>query len=63
MVKKIKFEIINEKGVAVMTTEHMSCIPDNDQLCHMSKAGFKFRIDGKNASVKRINEAVSAEQT
>lgn len=61
--KKIKFEIINEKGVAVMTTEHMSCIPDNDQLCHMSKAGFKFRIDGKNASVKRINEAVSAEQT
>ena len=61
--KKIKFEIINEKGVAVMTTEHTSCIPDNDQLCHMSKAGFKFRIDGKNASVKRINEAVSAEQT
>ena len=63
MVKKIKFEIINGKGAVIMTTEHISCIPDSDKLHYMSKAGYKFRIDGKNASVKRINEAVSAEQT
>lgn len=50
------FQIINDKGVLVMKTEHKSCIPDDYQLSSMSSAGFKFKIDGKIASIKKIKE-------
>lgn len=50
------FQVINDKGVPVMRTEYESCIPDDSQLSSMSKAGYKFRIDAKAASVKRVKE-------
>lgn len=56
---KIKFEVINDKGTAVMSTEYISCIPNDSQLTAMSKAGYKFKIDGKAVSVKKIKEFVS----
>ena len=52
----MKFEVINDKGVSVMNTEHKSCIPDDSQLSSMIKAGYKFMIDGKAASVKKVKE-------
>lgn len=51
-----RFEVLNEKGVAVMGTNSPSCIPDDNQLSSMSKAGYKFKIDGKSASVKKVKE-------
>ena len=50
------FQIVNDKGVPVMRTEHASCIPDDSQLASMSKVGYKFKIDGKAASIKKIKE-------
>lgn len=50
------FQVINDKGITTMSTEYESCIPDDSQLSSMSKAGYKFRIDGKTASVKRVKE-------
>lgn len=53
----MKFEVTNDKGVSVMSTEHKSCIPDDSQLFSMAKAGYKFKIDGKAVSVKKVKEA------
>ena len=53
---KMLFQVINDKGITTMSTEYESCIPDDSQLSSMSKAGYKFRIDGKTASVKRVKE-------
>lgn len=55
----MKFQVVNDKGVAVMSTEYVSCIPDDSQLTSMSKAGYKFKIDGKALSIKKIKEFVS----
>lgn len=50
----MKFEVVNDKGTTVMHTETKSCIPDKDELTVMSKAGYKFRIDGRNITVKKL---------
>lgn len=50
------FQVINDKGVLVMRTEQKSCIPDDNQLLSMSKAGYKFKVDGKLTSIKRVKE-------
>lgn len=50
------FQAINDKGVSVFRTEYVSCIPVESQLTSMQKAGYKFRIDGKAVSIKKIKE-------
>ena len=40
------FQIFNSAGNCVLVTEYESCIPYED-LDAMSKAGYKFKIDGK----------------
>lgn len=52
----MKFQVINDKGIGVMETHFASCIPDGAQLASMSKAGYKFKIDGKAVSIKKIKE-------
>lgn len=52
----MKFEVVNDKGVAVMQTEMKSCIPDEEQLSYMSKAGYKFKLEGKIVTLKKIKE-------
>lgn len=52
----MKFQVINDKGVGVMETYHASCMPDDAQLSSMSKAGCKFKIDDKIASIKKVKE-------
>lgn len=52
----MKFQVINDKGIGVMETHFASCMPDGAQLASMSKAGYKFKIDGKAVSIKKIKE-------
>lgn len=52
----MQFEVINDKGVTVMRTEHKSCIPDDNQLASMAKAGYKYKIDGKTVLTKKVKE-------
>lgn len=54
----MKFEVVNDRGVTVMTTSYAECVPDEKLLSIMAKSGHKFRLDGKAASIKKITEAV-----
>lgn len=40
-----------------MTTSYAECVPDEKLLSIMAKSGHKFRLDGKNVSIKKITEA------
>ncbi|MDD6022207.1 MAG: hypothetical protein PUB94_06125 [Oscillospiraceae bacterium] len=57
--KDMKFQVVNDKGSPVMETEHISCIPDYSSLSSMSKAGYKFKVDGKIINLKKIKEMTS----
>lgn len=52
----MRFEIVNDEGTVVIYTDYKSCIPSGDQLSSMMKIGFKFRVDGKIVSKKRVEE-------
>lgn len=52
----MKFQAFNDRGACVMETQYASCIPTDEQLSFMSKAGYKFKIDGKTVSAKKIKE-------
>ena len=52
----MKFEVINDRNKTVMHTSSPSCIPDKDILTSMSKAGYKFKLDGKTVTIKKLNE-------
>lgn len=52
----MKFEVINDKNKIVMHTSDISCIPDKDILNLMSKAGYKFKLDNKAVTIKKLNE-------
>ena len=52
----MKFEVINDRNKTVMHTSSPSCIPDKDILTSMSKAGYKFKLDGKAITIKKLNE-------
>ena len=52
----IKFEVINDKNKTVMNTTSSCCIPNKYTLSLMSKAGYKFKLDGKTATIKKLCE-------
>lgn len=52
----MKFEVINDKNKTVMSTTSLSCIPNKNELNSMSKVGYKFKIDGKAITIKKLNE-------
>lgn len=52
----MKFEVINDKNKVVMHTKYTSCMPNKDALNLMAKAGYKFKLDNKAITVKKLNE-------
>lgn len=52
----MKFEVVNDKNKTVMSTESMACIPDKDILNSISKAGYKFKLNGKLITIKKLIE-------
>ncbi len=40
--------------LGLMHTESVKCIPDRAQLLDMQREGYKFKLDGKAASVAQI---------
>ena len=57
----MKFEILNDKNKVVMTTTSASCIPDRNTLNIMSKGGYKFKMDGKSITLKKLKEIENIE--
>ena len=58
----MKFEVINEKGKTDMSTEYMRYIPTKSEITSMQKNGYKFKIDGKMATKKMIDELLSSKR-
>ena len=52
----MKFEVVNDKNKTVMSTTSWSCVYDKDILNSISKAGYKFKLDGKAITLKKLNE-------
>lgn len=52
----MNFEVINDKNKVVMHTKDISCIPDKEALSSMTKAGYRLKLNGKIASVKKLAE-------
>ena len=53
------FQVLSDKGKVMMRTEHFSCLPKDSELASLSKAGYKFKIDGKQCSLKRVKEYIA----
>lgn len=47
-------KVVTPDGQVGMWTEHVSCWPNEDELRHMAKAGFRFVLDGKTVSPKKL---------
>lgn len=52
----MKFEVVNDKNKTIMSTTSASCIYNKDILNSMSKVGYKFKLDGKLITVKKLDE-------
>ena len=52
----LKFEVVDDKNKTVYFTHTISGIPQKEHLSAMSNAGYKFKIDGRVVSKKRIEE-------
>lgn len=55
----MKFEILDEKGKAVFNTNMIECIPVKNHIDMMSKSGYKFKIDNKIISKKKLEEFIT----
>lgn len=52
----MKFEVINDKNKVMFHCDDVSCIPDPADIKTMSAGGYKFRIDGKIISARKVIE-------
>ena len=52
----MKFEVVNDKGMTVMNTSDVSCVPDKSMLNSMLKSGYKFRLNNKAITIKKLTE-------
>lgn len=50
------FEAINDKGKVTFWCQQVSCIPTMREIVSMINAGYRFKIDGKIVTKKRIKE-------
>ena len=54
----MKFEVINDKNKIMFRCDDVSCIPDPADIKMMSVGGYKFRIDGKIISARKVIEVI-----
>lgn len=52
----MKFEVVNDKNRTMMSTVYWSCVYNEDTLRSISKSGYKFKLDGKIISLKKLIE-------
>lgn len=54
----MKFEVVNDKNKVVMNTTNPDCIPKKDTLNLISKAGYKFKLNGKVVTIRKLYETL-----
>lgn len=52
----MKFQVFGKDNQCRFVTESKNCIPDIKELTAISKAGYKFKLDGKVVSLSRLKE-------
>lgn len=57
----MKFEVVNMMDKTVMNCSDKKYIPDSDTLSSMSKAGYKFKLDGKLINLKKAKELTNTD--
>lgn len=55
---KLKFEVVNDKNITVMSTTSSTCIPNESQINSMLNAGYKIRVNNKIIAKKKLNEFI-----
>ena len=55
----MKFEIINSNGKIVFNTMDESCLTTKGEINSMTKVGYKFKIDGKSITKKKLEEIIN----
>ena len=56
----MKFEVIDQQNWVVMQTESPEAVYDEQELKELAGAGYRFRLDGKAATIQRILNALTA---
>jgi hypothetical protein len=52
------FQVLKD-GRGQMSTTSVKCIPSKAQLQEMQRAGFKFKLDGKAATISDIIKVIA----
>ena len=52
----MRFEVINSESTTLMQTTTWLCIPDKPMLTSMAKAGYRFKLDGRIITPKKLDE-------
>ena len=52
----MRFEVINSESTTLMQTTTWLCIPDKPTLTSMAKAGYRFKLDGRIITPKKLDE-------
>lgn len=58
----MKFEVVNDKGKVVFNTTEISCLPTKTEINSMIKAGYKFKLDNKSITKKKLEEIIINER-
>lgn len=52
------FQVIGPDGKGKMITHSEKCLPSKSDIQSMAKCGYKFKVDGKNASKSAVLELI-----
>ena len=55
----MKFEVFDDKKIRKYWCKSKKCLPKIAEIAAMTKAGYKFKIDGKIASKKKVEELIN----
>lgn len=56
----MKFEVTDQHNTVAMHTESPEAVYEEQELKELAKAGYRFRLDGKSATIQRVLNAFSA---
>lgn len=56
----MKFEVIDQQNWVVMQTESPEAVYDEQGLKELAEAGYRFRLDGRSATIQKILNALAA---
>lgn len=52
----MKFQVLSQNNTPLMVTASIKCIPTSKELISMERAGYKFKMDNKMVSRKKVIE-------